>query len=103
VASENWPASNRNATTNPSLLVEVTSKSTEDYDRGEKLNHYQQCPSLHAVLFVSHRRPQATVVSRNGAEWDAAEYRPSERVAIAALALDFSVDELYAGIALDES
>jgi Uma2 family endonuclease len=27
---------------NPSLLFEVTSKSTEDYDRGEKLNHYKQ-------------------------------------------------------------
>jgi Uma2 family endonuclease len=29
-----------NAITNPTLLVEVTSNSTEDYDRGEKLNHY---------------------------------------------------------------
>jgi Uma2 family endonuclease len=93
----------RNAVTNPSLLVEVTSKSTEDYDRGEKLNHYQQCPSLRAVLFVSHRRPQVTVVSRNGAGWDASEYRPGQRVQVPALALDFSLDELYAGIALDES
>jgi len=93
----------RNAITNPTLLIEVTSKSTEDYDRGEKLNHYQQCPSLRAVLFVSHRRPQVTLVSRNGAGWDTSEYRPGQRVKVAALALDFSVDELYAGIALDES
>jgi len=30
-----------NALTNPTLLVEVTSRSTEDYDRGDKLSHYK--------------------------------------------------------------
>ena len=56
-------AIDRNAVTNPTLLVEVTSNSTEDYDRGEKLNHYKQCPSVQAVLFVSHRLPRVTVIS----------------------------------------
>jgi len=104
VCGEPDPAGiDRNAITNPTLLVEVTSKSTEDYDRGEKLNHYQQCPSLKAVLFVSHRRQQVTVVARNGAAWDRSEYRPGQQVAVSALSLEFSVDELYAGIALDEA
>ena len=93
----------RNAITNPTLLVEVTSKSTEDYDRGEKLNHYRQCPSLQAVLFISHRRKQVTLVSRNEAGWDTSEVRPGQRVEVAALELQFSVDELYAGITLDEA
>ena len=93
----------RNAISNPTLLVEVTSKSTEDYDRGEKLNHYKQCPSLQAVLFISHRRHQITVVSRNGAGWDTSEFRPGQRVDVRALGLQFSVDELYAGITLDDA
>jgi Uma2 family endonuclease len=93
----------RNATTNPSLLVEVTSKSTEDYDRGEKLSHYKQCPSLQAVLFVSHRRPQVSVVSRDGNGWSTREYRRGERVSVPALSLELSVDELYAGITLEEA
>lgn len=93
----------RNAITNPTLLVEVTSRSTEDYDRGEKLNHYQQCPSLLAVLFVSHRRQQVTVVSRNGGAWDTREYRAGQSVEVSALLLSFAVDELYAGITLDEA
>src|SRR5512145_156393 len=54
----------RNAVVNPTLLVEVTSPSSEDYDRGEKLNQYKQLPSLSGVLLVSHRRPQVTVVER---------------------------------------
>jgi Uma2 family endonuclease len=93
----------RNAATNPTLLLEVTSKSTEDYDRGEKLNHYKQCPSVKAVLFVSHRRPHITVVARNGGVWDTQEYRAGQQVEVAALALSFPVDELYAGITLDEA
>ncbi len=30
------------AVVNPAFLVEVTSPSTEEYDRGEKLRHYKQ-------------------------------------------------------------
>ena len=93
----------RNALTNPSLVVEVTSNSTEDYDRGEKLSHYKQCPSLQAVLFISHRLQQITVVSRNGSVWDTVEYRPGERVLVSNLSLEFPLDELYAGIALGQT
>lgn len=50
--------------TNPRLLVEVTSDSTEDYDRGEKLEHYKQIPSLELVVVVSHRDPVVDVWSR---------------------------------------
>ena len=63
------PAIDPHAVTNPSLLVEVTSRSTEDYDRGDKLSHYKQLASLQAVVFVSHRHRRVTVVSRVGAGW----------------------------------
>jgi Uma2 family endonuclease len=36
----------RNAAVNPTLLVEVSSESTEAYDRGEKAEHYRRIPSL---------------------------------------------------------
>lgn len=47
-------AVDRNALTNPVLLAEVTSPTTESYDRGEKLDHYKRIPSLREVLIVSH-------------------------------------------------
>jgi Uma2 family endonuclease len=90
-----------NAVTNPTLLVEVTSDSTEDYDRGEKLNHYKQFPSLKAVLFVSHRRPHVTIVERRSAGFQQRECRAGEQVVLEEPRLSFAVDELYAGIALD--
>jgi Uma2 family endonuclease len=92
----------RNAVTNPTVVVEVTSNSSEDYDRGEKLNHYQQCPSVLAVLIVSHRRPQVMVVARAAGGWEQREYRAGQNNELQEPPLSVSVDELYAGIVIDE-
>lgn len=88
------------ALTNPILLVEVTSRSTEAYDRGEKLAHYQGLGSLRTVLFVSHRERQLTLVSRQGGRW---EERHIDRgdVVISELDVRFQVADVYAGIDLD--
>ena len=37
---------------NPTLLFEVLSPSTRDYDRGAKLEHYRQIASLRHVLII---------------------------------------------------
>ncbi len=83
---------------NPTLLVEVTSPSTEDYDRGEKLNQYKQLQSLHAVFIVSHRRAQVTVVERTAQGWQQREVRSGESITTEIPTLSVSIDELYAGI-----
>jgi Uma2 family endonuclease len=44
--------------TNPRLIVEVLSKSTERYDRGDKFAHYRGIPSLIEYVLVSHREPR---------------------------------------------
>jgi Uma2 family endonuclease len=91
----------RNACTNPTILVEVTSKGTEDYDRGDKLSSYKQLPSLKAVLIVSHRTRRVTAVTRTPTGWEALEVRGSEEVVLEAPAIRFAVDELYADIPLE--
>ena len=90
----------RTAVVNPTLLVEVTSRSTEDYDRGEKLSHYKQLDSLVAVLIISHRRAHVTLVERVGEGWRQQELRAGENVVVEALSLTLSVNELYEGIDL---
>lgn len=90
-----------NAITNPTVLVEVTSKSTEDYDRGDKLSHYKQIPALRAVVFVSHRTRSITVVARTAAGWDEREFHGGELVTLETPPLAFAVDEVYEGITLD--
>lgn len=89
------------ALVNPTILVEVTSRSTEDYDRGDKLSHYKQIPSLRAVLFVSHRTRAVTVVTRGATGWTEVEVRAGEVVQLESPSLRFAVDELYGGVTLD--
>src|SRR6059058_4957645 len=40
---------------NPTILVEVTSDSSEDYEHGVKLDAYRTIPSLRDYIIVSHR------------------------------------------------
>lgn len=86
----------RLAITNPSVIVEVTSPSTEAYDRGEKLNHYKRIPSLQAVVFISHREPWVTVVERTGDDWRTTDFRGGSTATLAARDVRFAVDEVYA-------
>jgi Uma2 family endonuclease len=54
---------------NPTVLVEVLSPSTEDYDRGEKLDHYKRIPSLREVMLVAHETRQVIVWRHSGESW----------------------------------
>ena len=89
-----------NAVTNPTLIVEVTSPSTEDYDRSEKFSHYKQLPSLQAVIFVSHKTQRLTVKVRVGKAWEEREYRAGDQLRLERPELSLAVDDIYAGVTL---
>jgi Uma2 family endonuclease len=50
--------------TNPTLIVEVLSESTEKYDRGEKFAHYMRIPSLQEYVLVSQSERRIEVYRR---------------------------------------
>ena len=81
---------------NPTLLVEVTSTSTEAYDRGEKLSHYKRIPSLEEVVIVSHAERRVDVWSRQGEGWDVAQFRDTEPVRLASIDSNLTMDGIYA-------
>lgn len=80
--------------TNPRVVIEITSDGTEDYDRGEKLEHYKRIPSLEAVVIVSHREPRMEVWSRaaNSEHWTKRDASAGESAAIPALGCALDVD-----------
>jgi Uma2 family endonuclease len=51
--------------TNPLLIVEVLSKSTQAFDLTDKLEAYKQLPSLRQVLFVSQEQPWVSSFERS--------------------------------------
>ena len=48
----------KDTVTNPTLLVEVLSDSTESYDRGAKLRNYVLIPTVREYLLVSQHEPR---------------------------------------------
>lgn len=83
------------AIVNPVLLVEVTSESTDEYDRGSKLWHYQMLPTVQEILFVSHREPRLTVHRRNGTDWDVVDAGTGGRVYLGSVGATLEVDDVY--------
>lgn len=93
--SERDPAS-PSTVLNPTLLVEVTSDSAEQFDRGEKLAHYQKVASVRAVVVVSHRERKVDVYSRTPAGWQHVSASAGARAQIPPLEASIDVDRLYA-------
>jgi Uma2 family endonuclease len=57
--------SDKNAATNPTLLVEILSDATEAYDRGERFAHYRRIASLLEYVLVSQSTQRVEVFRRN--------------------------------------
>lgn len=83
--------------TNPTALVEVTSPSTEKYDRGRKLGWYKTIPSLRAVVLISHREPAIEVHTRgDDGEWTTTAAGPGGTIDISPINCALDVDRVYA-------
>ncbi|MBI2761285.1 MAG: Uma2 family endonuclease [Chloroflexi bacterium] len=55
--------------TNPALIVEVLSETTEAYDRGLKFAHYRQRASLKEYVLVAQDRISVEHYVRQGEQW----------------------------------
>ena len=86
-----------NAVTNPIVIVEVLSDSTEADDRGEKFAHYRRIESLRAYVLVSQRDRRVEVFQRDDTtgRWSFEEHAAGARVALRAIDVEIDVDALY--------
>jgi Uma2 family endonuclease len=81
---------------NPTVLLEVTSDSSEEYDTTEKVEYYRTIPSLRDYIIVSHRERRITVHSRSGrGDWGVRVAIAGGRVGVSSLGAELSVDEIY--------
>ncbi len=86
-----------NAITNPIVLVEILSESTEGYDRGAKAAHYRRIPSLQEYVLVSQSEPLIEVYRRNERGlFELTEARNGERAKLSSLSVELDVDTIYA-------
>ena len=84
------------AVTNPTLIVEVLSRSTEEYDRGDKFEHYKSIRSLQQYVLVSYPEPHVEIWTRaNDDVWTPARAREGDVAPLAAIGARLDVRELY--------
>jgi Uma2 family endonuclease len=86
----------RHTVTNPTILGEVLNPSTEDYDRGEKLSHYQRIESLREVVLVAHDARRITVWRRRDDEWSHDEYEGDAFATLEAISCKLPIGEVFA-------
>jgi Uma2 family endonuclease len=79
---------------NPTLIVEVLSESTEEYDRGEKFAHYMKIPSLREYVLVSQKTRKIEVFRRpDRGHWQRDEACGGSAIRI--FGTSISVDDIY--------
>ena len=86
------------AITNPSVLFEVLSEGTSDYDRGEKFDHYATIPELreYVVVFSATRRIEHRKRTSDG-KWLVSDAIGGE-VALDALGISLALADVYADL-----
>lgn len=83
--------------TNPTMIVEVLSKSTEQDDRDRKWDSYQRIPSLTDYVLVSQAKPRIEHFQRaSDGSWTYRAAGPGERVTLST-GTDLIVDDIFAG------
>ena len=93
-----------NAVTNPTVLFEVLSRSTEDYDRGDKFEHYKRIPSLKHYVLVSHVQREIEVWTRDAHDaWTRTVHGEGQHAPLPAIAAQLDVRELYEAAAQPEA
>jgi Uma2 family endonuclease len=80
----------------PSLVVEVSSRSTRATDRREKLDTYMKLPSLRSYLIIEQRRRHVLAYTRDRqGEWERAELTSSGNIRLDFLDTALTLDEIY--------
>ena len=80
---------------NPTVVIEVLSPATIDYDLSEKFEQYRRIPSLRAVVYMWQDRKQIEVRARTGDVWRSETVGRGGVATIEALASTLDVDALY--------
>lgn len=99
-----WPllAGRKDTFTDATLLAEVLSPSTMDYDRGEKFRFYRALPSFREYLLVAQDELRLEHHHRQDAnQWLMTEYTsPEANIALQTLPVTFPLKALYRGVPL---
>jgi Uma2 family endonuclease len=90
----------RDTLTNPSVIVEVLSRSTQNSDRGEKFEQYRKLASLAEYVLIAQDRPHVELFARQAdGSWVLSETNdPQQAIDLAAIGCRLELAEIYAKV-----
>lgn len=81
---------------NATLIVEVISESTEQYDFNEKRLYYAAQASIQEMLFVHYEKHAALRVAREKDSWLIADYQSlKEKIPLRSIGIELAMKEVY--------
>ena len=83
--------------TNPIVIIEVLSKSTEGYDRGAKFELYRALPTLQDYILVDQYKIHVEQFHRlDDGRWILQEFnQPEDTLAIESVEFEMSIERIY--------
>lgn len=90
--------------TNPQMIIEVLSLSTEAFDRGEKFTSYKSIPGFSEYLLIAVNRPHVTqFIKRNENEWIQREAtRLDDKLLLPTFEVEILLSEIYLDVEFPE-
>ena len=92
----------RDMIVNPSLVVEVLSPSTREYDLSLKASFYRTIPALQTILLVDSERQYVQRQARQSQGWALEEFTTPDQALWVAKGESITVADVYHGIDLTQ-
>jgi Uma2 family endonuclease len=96
----NYYGTSKTVITNPSLIVEVLSKSTQNYDQGEKFCYYRSIPEFKEYILISQYQCYVMQFNKtNQNKWVLSEYRnDNSALSLQAVKFNISFEDIYENV-----
>lgn len=91
------PKEDKNTATNPTVIIEILSPSTRDYDRGGKFMLYRAIPTLKEYILVEAESIHAEqfAINKEGL-WQLKEYiNPEDQITLESLNISLLLSDIY--------
>jgi Uma2 family endonuclease len=88
---------------NPTVIVEVLSKTTEGDDRGEKFEHYRSIESLSEVVLIAQNKRHVEYYRRQeGGQWVLTENNSlQDRIKLTSINCELALSDIYKKVRID--
>ena len=89
---------------NPTVVIEVLSDSTYQYDFNEKRLYYAAQASVQEMLFINYEKLGVVQVNRDGKDWRIVDYQSlKEKIGLRSIGIELPMKEVYRDVSFPTS